>query len=112
MLVLTIIIYVISFFFLMIRPPPKSTRTATLFPYTTLSLSHDDDPSDPSARPFLRGGERPYRQLSAQAHRQCAAGRQGQLRPDRRCAGRLGFPLPSAAPHARGDVPCRHRPPA
>src|SRR3546814_17132497 len=26
-------------FFLMIRPPPRSTRTATLFPYTTLFRS-------------------------------------------------------------------------
>src|SRR3546814_18091330 len=29
------------FFFLMIRPPPKSTRTDTLFPYTTLFRSPD-----------------------------------------------------------------------
>src|SRR3546814_17448822 len=28
-----------SFFFLMIRPTPKSTRTDTLFPYTTLFRS-------------------------------------------------------------------------
>src|SRR3546814_18356939 len=27
------------FFFLMIRPPPRSTRTYTLFPYTTLFRS-------------------------------------------------------------------------
>src|SRR3546814_3604060 len=34
---------VIYFFFLMIRRPPRSTRTDTLFPYTTLfrSLSSD-----------------------------------------------------------------------
>src|SRR3546814_14979563 len=30
------------FFFLMIRRPPRSTRTDTLFPYTTLFRSHDD----------------------------------------------------------------------
>src|SRR3546814_1261028 len=29
----------IGFFFLMIRPPPRSTRTDTLFPYTTLIRS-------------------------------------------------------------------------
>src|SRR3546814_19841762 len=29
------------FFFLMIRLPPRSTRTDTLFPYTTLFLSAD-----------------------------------------------------------------------
>src|SRR3546814_11820669 len=33
--------YVI-FCFLMIRPPPRSTRTDTLFPYTTLFRSGDD----------------------------------------------------------------------
>src|SRR3546814_12149939 len=30
------------FFFLMIRRPPRSTRTDTLFPYTTLFRSHGD----------------------------------------------------------------------
>src|SRR3546814_15523790 len=30
-------------FFLMIRRPPRSTRTDTLFPYTTLFRSTDDD---------------------------------------------------------------------
>src|SRR3546814_1256003 len=30
---------VVTFFFLMIRQPPKSTRTDTLFPYTTLFRS-------------------------------------------------------------------------
>src|SRR3546814_11182026 len=31
--------YVVYFFFLMIRRPPRSTRTDTLFPYTTLFRS-------------------------------------------------------------------------
>src|SRR3546814_12390372 len=31
--------YVLCFFFLMIRRPPRSTRTDTLFPYTTLFRS-------------------------------------------------------------------------
>src|SRR3546814_14066561 len=31
--------YVVFFFFLMIRRPPRSTRTDTLFPYTTLFRS-------------------------------------------------------------------------
>src|SRR3546814_13651300 len=31
---------VVIFFFLMIRRPPRSTRTDTLFPYTTLFRSH------------------------------------------------------------------------
>src|SRR3546814_5283203 len=36
MLVVTLVLY---FFFLMIRRPPRSTRTDTLFPYTTLFRS-------------------------------------------------------------------------
>src|SRR3546814_2263606 len=38
------------FFFLMIRRPPRSTRTDTLFPYTTLFRSH-------LGRPRLRRGD-------------------------------------------------------
>src|SRR3546814_12740027 len=41
---LRIVVLCIVFFFLMIRRPPRSTRTDTLFPYTTLFRS-------------LRGGE-------------------------------------------------------
>src|SRR3546814_15655109 len=35
--------YVVYFFFLMIRRPPRSTRTDTLFPYTTLFRSAGGD---------------------------------------------------------------------
>src|SRR3546814_11192492 len=34
-----VIVFEIAFFFLMIRRPPRSTRTDTLFPYTTLFRS-------------------------------------------------------------------------
>src|SRR3546814_2824191 len=34
-----LLFYMCSFFFLMIRRPPRSTRTDTLFPYTTLFRS-------------------------------------------------------------------------
>src|SRR3546814_13220492 len=37
--VFDILYYLICFFFLMIRRPPRSTRTDTLFPYTTLFRS-------------------------------------------------------------------------
>src|SRR3546814_17319787 len=37
----------VHFFFLMIRRPPKSTRTDTLFPYTTLFRSQGEDQSLP-----------------------------------------------------------------
>src|SRR3546814_16941130 len=41
-----------TFFFLMIRRPPRSTRTDTLFPYTTLfrSLGQPVAPADGSIR--------------------------------------------------------------
>src|SRR3546814_2218548 len=38
------------FFFLMIRRPPRSTRTDTLFPYTTLFRSEEDAPIAPLDR--------------------------------------------------------------
>src|SRR3546814_415773 len=40
LLLFSVIFYV--FFFLMIRRPPRSTRTDTLFPYTTLFRSIED----------------------------------------------------------------------
>src|SRR3546814_17947399 len=45
----TVLIIITQFFFLMIRRPPRSTRTDTLFPYTTLcrarscEFAHDRD---------------------------------------------------------------------
>src|SRR3546814_18693690 len=39
-----------SFFFLMIRRPPRSTRTDTLFPYTTLFRSREQQPRALAAR--------------------------------------------------------------
>src|SRR3546814_20071264 len=42
----------VFFFFLMIRRPPRSTRTDTLFPYTTLFRSHAADTG------YLVDGER------------------------------------------------------
>src|SRR3546814_15840239 len=33
-------VYLVRVFFLMLRRPPRSTRTDTLFPYTTLCRSH------------------------------------------------------------------------
>src|SRR3546814_11594228 len=39
MMIMFVSFYVVCFFFLMIRRPPRSTRTYTLFPYTTLFRS-------------------------------------------------------------------------
>src|SRR3546814_8363392 len=61
------------FFFLMIRRPPRSTRTDTLFPYTTLFRS----PVAAAGRTALRPG-RPVR-LRARA----VADRAGERRGDR-----------------------------
>src|SRR3546814_19301465 len=36
------IVFFLCFFFLMIRRPPRSTRTDTLFPYTTLFRSEQE----------------------------------------------------------------------
>src|SRR3546814_18904835 len=41
MIITNLVIVCLSFFFLMIRRPPRSTRTDTLFPYTTLFRSGD-----------------------------------------------------------------------
>src|SRR3546814_2816136 len=55
-----------SIFFLMIRPPPRSTRTDTLFPYTTLFRSvRSSPPSAPSAFAILRTGALQCRSTTA-----------------------------------------------
>src|SRR3546814_10876427 len=40
------VIVMCNLFVLMLRRPPRSTRTATLFPYTTLFRSHEDGRED------------------------------------------------------------------
>src|SRR5213593_5226239 len=45
------------FFFLMIRRPPRSTRLATLFPYTTLFRSRRHRPPPGQALPGRGGGQ-------------------------------------------------------
>src|SRR3546814_13978927 len=59
------------FFFLMIRRPPRSTRTDTLFPYTTLFRSRPRREWPPPDHP-ARAGHRPER---APEPRPAAAGR-------------------------------------
>src|SRR3546814_19762638 len=54
------------FFFLIIQRPPRSTLTNTLFPYTTLFRSPNQDAS-PSFSPTVTSGIRP--QLSASGGR-------------------------------------------
>src|SRR3546814_6608599 len=55
-------------FFLMIRRPPRSTRTDTLFPYTTLFRSHQHVRREPRCR---RGrGQALYARCQGQSRRQ------------------------------------------
>src|SRR3546814_1513508 len=54
MFLLTVFFY---FFFLMILRPPRSTRTDTLFPYTTLFRSLDAAPVHDRPRIMIRGYE-------------------------------------------------------
>src|SRR3546814_5797994 len=71
------VILFFCFFFLMIRRPPRSTRTDTLFPYTTLFRSHGREPSrDRGGRPL--GGQ------------EGEADGTGHVRQDRRLRGRAG----------------------
>src|SRR3546814_17212249 len=92
-------VFNLVFFFLMIRRPPKSTRTDTLFPYTTLFRSQGDPPD----RPAVRG--------QCRFPRGDAAG--GRRRPDRAGQPRLdpdGPPQPrGAAGDAAGRAPYRRR---
>src|SRR3546814_19590480 len=46
-----LLIWSVAVFFLMIRRPPRSTRTDTLFPYTTLFRSGPGQEFSPDIRP-------------------------------------------------------------
>src|SRR3546814_3801844 len=83
----------------MIRRPPRSTRTDTLFPYTTLFRSHD------RARPWPASGRRTGRR---DFRRRCVLRAvQGARRPElvRRVVGWVGFinpAPPSLTPQGAG----------
>src|SRR3546814_118385 len=63
--------YVYYFFFLMIRRPPRSTRTDTLFPYTTLFRSLRR--SDASSRQAYFGSGETYSSTLARLQAQMEA---------------------------------------
>src|SRR3546814_13421190 len=66
-----------GFFFLMIRRPPRSTRTATLFPYTTLVRARRiHHCAQQRGRAFRR-----WRQAVMQAFRQQSGSDVGHLSP-------------------------------
>src|SRR3546814_19537156 len=94
----------------MIRRPPRSTRTDTLFPYTTLfrsALSHAREPADSDLTCKTRvvscitvGTERPNR----------AAVHQKEI-PGGRGAGHWPRKVNGTTPHGGGCTPSREHPP-
>src|SRR3546814_10435069 len=103
------------FFFLMIRRPPRSTRTDTLFPYTTLFRSVDDGEFHPVAIFDLSLRQPGLAQEALKRLRRRAAARAFEFLADR--GGRLGQPLGDQREAARGrpdgelarfDARCRH----
>src|SRR3546814_11876242 len=73
----------------MIRPPPRSTRTDTLFPYTTLFRSH----GDAHAVPLDQGERRGKAGVAGTDHRHLAIGGTRQRRRVARQRRRRGFPI-------------------
>src|SRR3546814_14037666 len=80
-------VYRVVFFFLMIRRPPRSTRTDTLFPYTTLFRSKPEHAADLQSidrQPAGRTVDRdPDGRSEPQPHDQSLRGRLGWRRPHR-----------------------------
>src|SRR3546814_7864472 len=97
----------VSFFFVWIRPPPRSTRTDTLFPYTTLVRSarrrvtwhaarHDKSGSCPG-RAGSAAPSRPPPPRDAVAGPDAAGNRTGQ----RSSHGLAGWRIPQRAVQSR-----------
>src|SRR3546814_10831692 len=91
------------FFFLMIRRPPRSTRTDTLFPYTTLFRSRPAGrPGRPRRRAHAAG------QGAGQGHGRKGQerGEAGEVRRQRAAGGgRAGAPAPGRLEHPSRVAP-------
>src|SRR3546814_13428255 len=87
-------VFSFCFFFLMIRRPPRSTRTDTLFPYTTLFRSRH------------RVGHRPRPRRAAAADR---CGSSARPRAGRGVHRGMGDRGPRIRGEPRARVPARHR---
>src|SRR3546814_6764042 len=87
----SLVSYLLFFFFLMIRRPPRSTRTDTLFPYTTLFRSDVED--------IFRRPQHPYLQalMGAVPRFDMAPGE--RLRPLREIKAETGHLLAGATHH-------------
>src|SRR3546814_8306404 len=87
---LSLLCYCSLFFFLMIRRPPRSTRTDTLFPYTTLFRSAGRCPAPASTAG--RAGERnPWAEAPARWRWLCLASRSDDRTATRSSANRTAF---------------------
>src|SRR3546814_5114195 len=73
---MSLLLGVIRFFFLMVRRPPRSTRTDTRFPYTPLFRSHVPGPGTPGPRRSSPPGE-------DRRESRCRGSRPGARRPAR-----------------------------
>src|SRR3546814_12855957 len=101
-LLIMCIICLMLFFFLMIRRPPRSTRTDTLFPYTTLFRSLHQTGEREAAHPHRIDGEE--KEAAVGVEQRPAIGQQ---------AGQAVFQPPDlvfwAAPEQIGRASCRER---
>src|SRR3546814_1504945 len=97
---LSFLIVLVSFVFLIIRRPPRSTRTDTLFPYTTLFRSR---PLGHHRRAGLAAASRLRRRVAGAAARQ-PAGHHRRL-PRARPRARTGLSGSRAARHRGDDRP-------
>src|SRR3546814_2981904 len=96
----------VFFFFLMIRRPPRSTRTDTLFPYTTLFRSG----RQPDVIRFPADPRRHHRRPLPVRHQAADRGPEGPLRAERQPVARGAGP--AGQPGLRADreparLPCR-----
>src|SRR3546814_14644332 len=113
--VLRVSFYFCVFFFLMIRRPPRSTRTDTLFPYTTLFRSHLHRSANMVGGRRRSSGARADRHQAPrhtrQFHRAFADGRErpARARPSllRRHSPRRHRPLRRARASTRRAAPAR-----
>src|SRR3546814_18694770 len=99
------------FFLFMIRRPPRSTRTDTLFPYTTLFRSCDDDSHCEKDRQVARRKRGPI--VHDEREGQYARQRNGATHPgkghrreDSPIRKRTGAPPTGPSPPKRNPNPC------
>src|SRR3546814_2787219 len=69
----------ILFFFLMIRRPPRSTRTDTLFPYTTLFRSQTRSPATPVIKALVHNDSEGFYSAETESRRRAHAPPSGRF---------------------------------